>query len=119
MSHPVPVKPLQGPVPKDLRLEYCGFRNTADQREYLLRGRLGAEERDYVVLIEHSAFADRRVALQDGPDICFQRLSRELTGGLVPLAPMTISDTELAAYRAAHTVAPRRLSAEKPAEKPH
>ena len=118
MSHPVPVKPLHGPIPKDLRLEYRGFRNTEAQREYLLRARLGTEEREYVVLIDQSAFADRRVSLQDGPDICFQRLSRELTGGLVTLAPMMISDTELAAYRAAHTVAPRRLSVEKPLEKP-
>jgi hypothetical protein len=76
-----------------------------------LRARLGDDEREYVIAIAQSAFAERRLALQDGPDICFQRLSRELVGGvLVPAALMTISDEELSAYQVAHTAPPRRGS---------
>jgi hypothetical protein len=87
----------------DLRLEYRGFRNTKRYREYLVHACIGDQERDYVVGIEQTAFAARRVALQDGPDICFQRLSRELSGGvLAALGTLAISDDELAAYRVAH-----------------
>jgi hypothetical protein len=97
----------------EIRLEYRGFRNTESSREYVLLARLLEDEREYVVAIEHAAFASRRVSFQDGPDICFQRLSRELLGSaLVPLAPLTITEDELAAYRTAHTpVASRRAAA--------
>ena len=94
----------------ELRLEYRGFRNTEVNREYLILARLADEEREYVVAIEQAAFAARRVSFQEGPDICFQRLRRELLGqALVPLAPLTITEVELAAYRTAHApVATRR-----------
>lgn len=94
---------------RELRLEYLGFRDTGVTREYLLRARIGDEQRDYVVGIEQSAFAARRVSLQDGPDVCFQHMSRQLSEGvLTELGPLAISDAELASYRAAHTVATKR-----------
>jgi hypothetical protein len=94
---------------RELRLEYLGFRDTDATREYLLRARVGDEQRDYVVGIEQSAFAARRVSLQDGPDVCFQHMCRELSEGvLAELGPLAISDAELASYRAAHTVAAKR-----------
>ena len=94
----------------EIRLEYRGFRNTEISREYLLLARLVDEEREYVVAIAQAAFAARRVSFQDGPDICFQRLRRELLGqALVPLPQLTITEVELAAYRTAHAhVATRR-----------
>ncbi|HET7295431.1 MAG TPA: hypothetical protein VFM88_23655 [Vicinamibacteria bacterium] len=96
-----------------IRLEYCGFRNTEVSREYVLLARLLDDEREYVVAIAHAAFASRRVSFQDGPDICFQRLRRELLGqSLLPLPPLTITEVELAAYRTAHApVATRRAAA--------
>jgi hypothetical protein len=94
----------------ELRLEYRGFRNTEVNREYMILARLADEEREYVVAIEQAAFAARRVSFQEGPDICFQRLRRELLGqALVPLPQLTITEGELAAYRTAHApVATRR-----------
>ncbi len=113
--------PIGRPIPSvgsssDVRLEYRGFRNTAVSREYLLLGRLLDDEREYVVAIEHAAFAARHVSFQDGPDICFQRLRRELLGqALVPLPPLTITHVELAAYRTAHTpLTPRRAAVVTP-----
>jgi len=89
----------------ELRLEYRGFRNTALFREYLVHARVGLAERDYVIGIEHAAFTKRRVALQDGPDICFQRLCRELSSGVLAELGrrVAISDAELASYRAQHS----------------
>jgi len=106
-AHPIG-RPAVGPG--ELRLEYRGFRNTEVSREYLLLARLLDEEREYVVAIAQAAFASRRVSFQDGPDICFQRLRRELLGqALVPLPQLTITEGELAAYRTAHApVATRR-----------
>ncbi len=93
----------------EVRLEYRGFRNTEIGREFLVRARLGNAERDYVVAIAHAAFADRRVSLQDGPDVCFQRLRRELSGGeLAELDRLDITDEELASYRAAQKTVTRR-----------
>lgn len=101
----------------ELRLEYRGFRNSARFREYLLHARAGLEERDYVVGIELAAFVGRRVAFQDGPDVCFQRLWRELRGGsLTNLGRLAISDEELASYRAAH--APVVRGRKEPAPRP-
>jgi hypothetical protein len=107
------------PARSELRLEYRGFRDGAGVREYLLRARIGDEQRDYVVGIEQAAFAQRRLLLQDGPDVCFQRLARELSGGvLVELGPLAISEGELASYREAHAVAGRKRSAAPPLAAP-
>src|SRR6185503_19930498 len=101
MTQPLasPVRPARPAPVLEPQLQYRGFRNTPALREYLLAARLGDEERVYVVGIPHSAFAARRVSLQDGPDICFQRLRRELTTGLPDLGPLAITDAELAEYR--------------------
>src|SRR5262249_60476969 len=93
--------------------EYRGFRTTEIGREYVIHARLLDDQREYVVAIEHAAFAARHVSFQDGPDICFQRLRRELLGqALVPLPRLTITEVELAAYRSSHApVATRRAAA--------
>jgi hypothetical protein len=97
---------------REIRLEYRGFRNSEVCREYLLLARLLDDSREYVVAIEHAAFAARHVSFQDGPDICFQRLRRELLGKpLVPLPPLTITAVELAAYRTAHAPPATRRAA--------
>ncbi len=96
-------------IASEVRLEYRGFRDNEPNREYVVRARLGLEERDYVVVIPHAAFADRRVSMADGPDVCFQHLRRELSGGvLADLGPLEISDEELASYRDSQKTVTRR-----------
>ncbi|HVO09536.1 MAG TPA: hypothetical protein VMX54_02175 [Vicinamibacteria bacterium] len=116
MSEPARTPPPAVAAPHEIRLEYRGFRNTELRREFLVHARIGGAERDYVVAIAHAAFADRRVSLQDGPDVCFQRLRRELSGGaLAELDRLDISDDELVSYRAAQkTVTRRRQRAPAP-----
>jgi hypothetical protein len=91
-------------------VEYVGFRSTADRREYLLRSHVGPEIREYTVGITHAAFAAKRVRFQDGPEICYLRIQRELeTTTIVHLEnDFTISDAELADYLTTHTVPARR-----------
>ncbi len=108
MSEPARM-PQSAAAAHEVRLEYRGFRNTELRREFLVHARLGDAERDYVVAIAHAAFADRRVSLQDGPDVCFQRLRRELSGGdLAELERLDISDDELARYRDSQKTVTRR-----------
>ncbi len=109
MSEPARIAPQAAPPAHEVRLEYRGFRNTELRREFLVRARLGTAERDYVVAIPHAAFADRRVSMQDGPDVCFQRLRRELSAGaLEDLDRLDISDDELASYRASQKTVSRK-----------
>jgi len=117
MSEPARTPSPPAPPPHEVRLEYRGFRNTELRREFLVRARLGSAERDYVVAIPQAAFADRRVSLQDGPDVCFQRLRRELSSGaLEELDRLDISDDELASYRASQKTVTRRR--QRPAARP-
>ena len=99
-------------------VEYVGFQNTELRREYRLRLRAGDEIREYIVGIALAAFAGGRVRYQDGPEISFLKLSRELeAGGVAPSDPdYTVSEDELAAYRSSHPAAKNRLS--KPSSPP-
>jgi hypothetical protein len=87
-----------------VRVEYQDFRDVADHREFRLRvsGPDGSTERRFQ--IASAAFGAGRVRLQDGPDVCYQKLLRALAAGETA-APdvITIDDLELAAYRDAHT----------------
>jgi hypothetical protein len=74
-------------------------------REYKLRVRFGAEEsHEFTLAIQNEAFLANRVRYQDGPDICFHKLERELaafTDGM-PDAYQSVTDGDLEAYRIAH-----------------
>jgi hypothetical protein len=87
-----------------LQVQYIGFADTVSRREYMLLARLGEETREYTVWIELAAFTTRKALRQDGPDICYQKLKRELAS-TPPLAASRIGVTEgdLASYRDAHT----------------
>lgn len=91
-------------------VEYVGFRTGAARREYVLRSHLGAEVREYTVGIAHAAFTAGRVRFQDGPEISYLKLLRELEAASdgPRAADFTLSDAELADYVTAHTPAPRR-----------
>jgi hypothetical protein len=95
-------------------VEYVGFRTNAMRREYLLRSHLGPEVREFTVGIALTAFTTGRVRFQDGPEICYLRLMRELEAdAAVPprAGDFTITDAELAAYVTAHTTPARSRGA--------
>lgn len=103
-------------------VEYVGFRTTRDRREYLLRSHSGPESRDYTVGIALDAFATGRVRLQDGPEISYLKLQREIAAATEAPAKgdFTVSDQELAGYREAHTPVRRQSpsSAAAPVARP-
>jgi hypothetical protein len=100
---------------RHLSVEYLGFRSVRDRREYLLCARLGTEICEYTVWIANSAFAAGHALFQDGPDICYQKLRRELgdaelTGG----RSFEVTETELLDYRTAHAPPQRRPASSIP-----
>jgi hypothetical protein len=114
---PSSIVPPSASPSRFVRVEYQDFRNLADHREYRLRvsGPDGSTEQR--VRIASAAFGTGRVRLQDGPDVCYQRLLRSVAAGENPGPEViTIDDLELAAYREAHTPVkkrrPRPVSAE-------
>ncbi len=110
-SHPLPAPSTRprAPAPLHLMLEYLGFRNTPGRREYILRAQSGPEAREYTVWIAHTAFAMRKALLQDGPDICYQKLRRELAESeLRGVACVGVTESDLATYRETHAPPTRR-----------
>lgn len=100
------------PRPPTVTVEYRGFRNTPDRREYFLSARTGPESRNYTIWIPHQAFAAHDALLQDGPDICFRKLQTQLAevgGGGGDYIAVTAAD--LLSYKEAHTIPSRRRSA--------
>jgi hypothetical protein len=93
-------------VSDGLVLRYVGFENKGAVREYIftLRGTGGASS-EYFVTIANDAFAANRVRYQDAPDICSLRLHREFATqvGHPPSTRFSVTDAELADYKAAHT----------------
>ena len=103
-----------------LQMEYVGFTTGDDHREYTLRVRPpGGEARLVVVAISSAAFLAHRVRFQDGPEICYLKLQRELAGEPQAALParLEVTDADLEAYRVAHTPKPRKRGGE-PAQ-PH
>jgi hypothetical protein len=107
---------------KRIAVQYLGFKDVEGRREYQLNASGGDQPRRYTVSIELAAFSRRQALLQDGPDICYQKLLRELTDPQ-PDGPHEIEVTEgdLATYREAHAppvrkgFSPSRTQAPPPA----
>jgi len=96
---------------KGVAIQYVGFQDVQDRREYALRARRGDQEGCYTVSIKLAAFANRKALLQDGPDICYQKVLHELAdsephGACVIL----VTESDLAAYRESHASPKRRAS---------
>ncbi len=90
------------------RVEYLDFENVSDYREYrlIVDGPEGSAECRFRIAV--SAFGAAGVPLQDGPDVCYQKLRRAVAAGeTVNPAVVTIDDAELASYREAHTPVPK------------
>ncbi len=92
-----------------IRVEYLDYQAEAAYREYRLALHAPEGTVEARLRIPVTAFAANRVLLQDGPDVCYQRLLRMLSAGEEPGRDALVVDgAELAAYREAHTPAPRR-----------
>jgi len=94
-----------------VRVEYLGFQNVAGHREFRLRvyGLDGSNE--FRFRIAYAAFGAARVRIQDGPDVCYQKLLRALAAGETAGPDViTLDDIELTSYREAHTPVPKHRS---------
>ena len=104
---------------RELSLEYRGFRNVKDRREYLLFARLGTAACEYTVWIANAAFTAGHAFMQDGPDICYQKLRRDLADReLSDGQCVQVTERELLDYRTAHLPPQRRSFATKPSPPP-
>jgi hypothetical protein len=103
--------PLPQPRQAAARIEYLDHRSAPDHREYRLAIHTAEGQAEVRFRIASAAFVAKRVQMQDGPDVCYQILLRILAAGDTPGTDViTVGDAELAAYRDAHTPAPRRRS---------
>jgi hypothetical protein len=98
-----PVKP-KGPDAARARtpsVQYVDVRSTDRGREYSLRVLTATEPRLFVLVIPGEAFVSGGIRFQDGPDLCFRRLSRDLTADpdLLPGDALEISAAEIRNYR--------------------
>jgi hypothetical protein len=106
-------------APKQMTLRYLAFHDVQGRREYTFEARLGDETRQYTLWIDLAAFSTRRALLQDGPDICYQKLLHELEGSeLQGSAGVAVTEDELARYREAHTRPPRKSFSPAPTLEP-
>jgi len=104
---PPPVPPAPSPG-RFVRVEYLDFQDVAEHREFRLRvcGLDGSTE--FRLRIAFAAFAAGGVRLQDGPEVCYQKLLRAVAAGETASPDaLTIGDADLATYREAHTKVPK------------
>lgn len=100
---PVVLPPVPSPFVR-VRAEYVDFQDVAERREFKLRvyGRDGSTEVRFAIAT--AAFGAERVSLQDGPDVCYQKLLRVIAAGETAGPEVTTIDgAELASYRETHT----------------
>jgi len=93
------------------RVEYLDFQNVPGHREYRLAVYGPDGPADFRFRIAVAAFGAGRVRLQEGPDVCYQKLLRMVAAGETASPDVvTIDDVELANYREAHTHVPKHRS---------
>ena len=96
-----------------IRVEYLDFQNLSDHREFRFRIH-GADAATNCGLRIPLASFGPRVRLQDGPEICYQKLLRTVVAGEAIPETIDIDEAEIVAYREAHTQAPRHKSFTRP-----
>jgi hypothetical protein len=95
-----------------VRIQYLGFKSDADAREYRYVVVAAEGQCEFRFRIMHSAFAGSKVLIQDGPDLCYQQLLRELaTGDNMQDTTRTVHASDLRAYKDAHTPVARGAAA--------
>jgi hypothetical protein len=105
------------PAPERVALQYVGFKDVEGRREYALNARRGDQTCRYVVWIDLAAFSARQALLQDGPDICYQKLMRELAEVELQASDgIGVTEGDLTAYRASHAPPARRTMSPRPPE---
>ena len=89
---------------RSVRVEFVDFQNVGAHREYRFRI-CGSEEPTEVRLrVAIDGFVTGGVRMQDGPDVCYQRLLREVAAGETAVPELiTLDDADLVSYRVAHT----------------
>ena len=106
-----PPLPPQPPSGRFVRIEYLDFQNVAEHREFRLRAYGPDGSAEFRFRIAVAAFGAGRVRLQDGPDVCYQKVLRAVAAGETPSPDViSIDDLELASYREAHTKVPKHRS---------
>jgi hypothetical protein len=92
-------------------VQYVGFDDVPGRRNYHLIVQVGETIRELTVWIARDAFTRRAAQVQDGPDICFQKIVRELAGGgLDGHGTIGVTDADLATYRQARVPQPAKRS---------
>lgn len=100
-----------------LQLRYLGVLPRAERREY----RFQVEGKDknlrlVVVTIDNSAFQNRRLMFQEGPDLCYQKLLAALGNESqeTPIrSSMPVTESDIAFYRESHPSAGSRKPARR------
>ncbi len=101
-----------------VRVEYVDFKSVDDYREFRFRVSGPEGSNEFRLRIAASAFVAGRVGLQDGPDVCYQKLLRVVADGeMSSAAAITVGDADLVSYREAHTRVPKHR-AWTPSSKP-
>ncbi len=98
------------PVPKVTpRIQYLGETTGPVFREFRLAVHTGDTACEFGFRIALSAFTGGLLRMQDGPDLCYQTLARDVAdGGEITASVREVSAAELEAYHAAHLPPPRR-----------
>jgi hypothetical protein len=104
----MPTQSLLPPVPSPpaipfVRVEYLGFENVREHREFRFRVYGPDTSSELRFRIASTAFADGRIRMQDGPDVCYQKLLRVTAAGVTSADVVTIDEADLVSYREAHT----------------
>ena len=96
-------------APKPVTVRYRGFHDVPGRREYMLDAQRGDQTGCYTLWIDRSAFSRRLALLQDGPEICYQKLLRELSD-VEPQGThgMAVTESDMATYKEAHARPVRR-----------
>ena len=106
-AEPAPADAKPTP-PQPITIRYLGFHDVDGFRRYALQAQRGPVVQRYTVSIELAAFSKKQALLQDGPDLCYQKL-RELSAvELPPGGDVEVTEADLAAYRETHSRTPRR-----------
>lgn len=89
-----------------LRIQYVGFQNGPETRDYTLTAHTGSGVCRFTVSIALAAFGPGGLKIQDGPDLCYRKLASELESGeAVQGTGFTVGEADIASYREA-TAAP-------------
>ncbi len=97
-----------------MQIRYLGFELKSRGRDYnyqVIDAKAVVPTRDFTFTISNQAFVQHAVPYQDAPDICYQKLRKQMdleASGEVIAPRSTVSDAEFEEYRAKHRPAKRR-----------